>query len=63
MTGTAGHRGASVACRGGAFTGWIDCQKGNLIYRHYGNRAVSGGVSTTWCDLNGAVTAAGVITD
>ncbi|MFJ1897781.1 MULTISPECIES: hypothetical protein [unclassified Streptomyces] len=61
LTGSAGHHGASVSCTGGAFTGFIDCYKaGYGTYRHFGNRAVSGGTSTTWCDIGADVTAAGV---
>lgn len=62
LTGGGGHRGASVTCRGGAFTGWTDCKKDSLIYRHHGNRAFSGGTSTMWCDVHATVVAAGVMT-
>ncbi|MHC3818114.1 hypothetical protein [Streptomyces sp. DT9] len=61
LTGSAGHHGASVSCTGGAFTEFIDCYKaGYGTYRHFGNRAVSGGTSTTWCDIGADVTGVGV---
>lgn len=61
LTGSGGHRGASVSCTGGAFTEFIDCYKaGYGTYRHFGNRAVSGGTSTTWCDIGADVTRVGV---
>ncbi|MFF3260936.1 hypothetical protein ACFYWO_17405 [Streptomyces sp. NPDC002932] len=61
LTGSAGHHGASISCTGGAFTQFIDCYKaGYGTYRHFGNRAVSGGTSTTWCDIGADVTGVGV---
>ncbi|MFF3174436.1 hypothetical protein ACFVQ0_17665 [Streptomyces sp. NPDC057900] len=61
LTGSGGHHGASVSCTGGAFTEFIDCYKaGYGTYRHFGNRAVSGGTSTTWCDIGADVTKVGV---
>ncbi|MEV0783178.1 hypothetical protein AB0I52_09370 [Streptomyces sp. NPDC050423] len=61
LVGSAGHHGASISCTGGAFTEFIDCYKpGYGTYRHFGNRAVSGGTSTTWCDTGADVTAVGV---
>ncbi|MGW0672342.1 hypothetical protein [Streptomyces sp. NPDC002746] len=61
LTGSAGHHGASISCTGGAFTEFIDCYKaGYGTYRHFGNRAVSGGTSTTWCDIGADVTGVGV---
>ncbi|MFI5756202.1 hypothetical protein [Streptomyces sp. NPDC051569] len=62
VTGSAGHKGVALTCGGGAFTGWVDCKKGGLIYTHYGNRAVSGGTSTTWCDLQGDPVGWGLVT-
>ncbi|MGC5345309.1 hypothetical protein ACPXCE_22825 [Streptomyces sp. DT24] len=60
LTGSGGHRGASIRCTGSSFTGVIDCYKpGYGTYRHFGNRAASGGTSTTWCDLNATVSFAG----
>ncbi|MFE4589348.1 hypothetical protein [Streptomyces laurentii] len=57
VTGSAGHKGASVTCTGGAFTAYVDCERtdNGYQYRHFGNRAVSGGTSTVWCDLNARV--------
>ncbi|MFJ6465770.1 hypothetical protein ACIQM0_32885 [Streptomyces sp. NPDC091387] len=61
LVGSAGHHGASISCTGGAFTEFIDCNKpGYGTYRHFGNRAVSGGTSTTWCDIGADVTTVGV---
>ncbi|MBO0918541.1 hypothetical protein [Streptomyces laculatispora] len=61
LVGSAGHHGASISCTGGAFTEFIDCFKpGYGTYRHFGNRAVSGGTSTTWCDIGADVTTVGV---
>ncbi|MFI1016326.1 hypothetical protein [Streptomyces sp. NPDC020965] len=61
-TGSGGHHGASIRCFGGSFTGFVDCHKpGHPVYRHYGNRAGSGGTSTTWCDLGARVVAAGAV--
>ncbi|MCZ0983528.1 hypothetical protein O1L60_42760 [Streptomyces diastatochromogenes] len=56
FTGSGGHAGASVRCVGSAFTGKIVCYKpGYGNYTHYGNRAESGGTSTTWCDLGATI--------
>ncbi|MEU0234439.1 MULTISPECIES: hypothetical protein [unclassified Streptomyces] len=61
LVGSGGHHGASISCTGSAFTEFIDCYKsGYGTYRHFGNRAVSGGTSTTWCDVNATVTHVGV---
>ncbi|MEU2409048.1 hypothetical protein ABZ609_32750 [Streptomyces rubiginosohelvolus] len=61
MVGNGGFHGASIRCTGSAFTEFIDCYKpGYGTYRHFGNRAVSGGTSTTWCDLGATVTHVGV---
>ncbi|MGW7413440.1 hypothetical protein [Streptomyces sp. NPDC054863] len=60
LTGSGGHKGASIRCSGSSFTGVIDCYKpGYGTYRHFGNRASSGGTSTTWCDLGATVVFAG----
>ncbi|MEU7160359.1 hypothetical protein [Streptomyces chrestomyceticus] len=60
LVGSGGHHGASIRCTGSSFTGYIDCYKaGYGTYRHFGNRAAAGGTSTTWCDLNAKVVAAG----
>lgn len=57
LTGSGGHHGASIVCYNGSFTGVIDCQKPDgYTYTHFGNRAMSGGTSTTWCDLDAVVT-------
>ncbi|MEW2411074.1 hypothetical protein [Streptomyces griseoviridis] len=55
LTGSGGHKGASVSCTGGAFTASIVCDKQGYRYVHFGNRAVSGGTSTVWCDLGAYV--------
>ncbi|MER7968387.1 hypothetical protein ABTX35_05110 [Streptomyces sp. NPDC096080] len=55
LTGSAGHKGASVSCTGGSFTASVVCDKQGYRYTHFGNRAVSGGTSTVWCDLGAAV--------
>ncbi|MFE2476116.1 hypothetical protein [Streptomyces sp. NPDC059389] len=41
------HEGAATTCTGGAFTGWIDCRRydNGYVYRHFGNRALSGGTT------------------
>ncbi|MFE3825859.1 hypothetical protein [Streptomyces sp. NPDC059092] len=59
LTGSGGHKGAAITCKGSTFTGVIDCKKGDLVYRHFGNRAGSGGTSTVWCDLGAQVVFAG----
>ncbi|MEV7426274.1 hypothetical protein [Streptomyces sp. NPDC091212] len=59
QTGSGGHKGAAITCNGSTFTGIIDCKKGDLVYRHFGNRAASGGTSTVWCDLGAQVIFAG----
>ncbi|RDG39031.1 hypothetical protein [Streptomyces corynorhini] len=59
LTGSGGHKGAAITCQGSTFTGVIDCKKGDLVYRHFGNRAASGGTSTVWCDLGAQVVFAG----
>ncbi|GAA2815362.1 hypothetical protein [Streptomyces showdoensis] len=61
ITGSAGHKGANIRCTGGSFTGVIDCQRTDTgyTYRHFGNRAGSGGTSTVWCDLTARVIYAG----
>ncbi|MDX3854656.1 hypothetical protein [Streptomyces sp. AK02-01A] len=59
VTDNGGHRGVAITCRGDSFTGWVRCQKGELTYKQYGNRALSGGLSTTWCDQDGVPVAAG----
>ncbi|MCS0637023.1 hypothetical protein NX801_15400 [Streptomyces sp. LP05-1] len=60
LVGSGGHHGASIRCTGGAFTEFIECDKSGYIYTHFGNRALSGGTSTTWCDLNAVVRRVGV---
>ncbi|WP_406349242.1 hypothetical protein OHA44_36875 [Streptomyces sp. NBC_00144] len=55
LTGSAGHKGAKVTCTGAAFTASVVCDKQGYQYRHFGNRAVSGGTSTVWCDLGAYV--------
>ncbi|MFJ2176722.1 hypothetical protein ACIOHE_27985 [Streptomyces sp. NPDC087851] len=59
LTGSGGHKGAAITCNGSTFTGVVDCKKGDLVYRHFGNRAASGGTSTVWCDLGAQVVFAG----
>ncbi|MFF5566075.1 hypothetical protein ACFY7Z_05865 [Streptomyces sp. NPDC012623] len=59
VTGSGGHKGAAVTCQGATFTGFADCEKPGLVYRHFGNRVASGGTSTVWCDLGAQVRAAG----
>ncbi|MCX4681929.1 hypothetical protein OG413_42795 [Streptomyces sp. NBC_01433] len=55
------HKGAAITCTGGSFTGIIDCKRTDTgaVYRHFGNRASSGGTSTVWCDVNAKVIWAG----
>jgi hypothetical protein len=61
LTESGGHRGAAIRCDGQMFTGFIDCKMPDgYTYRHFGNPALSGGTSTTWCDLNAVVINAGV---
>ncbi|MFJ3709506.1 hypothetical protein OG204_01645 [Streptomyces sp. NBC_01387] len=55
LTGSGGHKGARVTCTGAAFTASVVCDKQGYQYRHFGNRAVSGGTSTVWCDLGAYV--------
>ncbi|MEU3184534.1 hypothetical protein ABZ707_10025 [Streptomyces sp. NPDC006923] len=59
VTDNSGHRGVAITCRGDLFTGWVRCQKGELVYVRYGNRATSGGLSTVWCEQDGVPVAAG----
>lgn len=65
ITGAKGHRGANVRCTGlgNFFTGFVDCKRtdNGFVYRHFGNRAANGGVSTVWCDYNAVVIAHGGI--
>lgn len=54
--------GKSIQCSGGSFTGWVRCKKGaSEYYTHFGNRAGSGGVSTTWCDIDGTPSSWGYV--
>ncbi|GHA89723.1 hypothetical protein [Streptomyces termitum] len=57
ITGSGGHRGASITCTGSSFTGVADCRRtdNGYTYRHFGNRVPSGGTSTVWCDLGATV--------
>ncbi|MBT2386803.1 hypothetical protein [Streptomyces sp. ISL-11] len=57
VRGSGGHYGSAITCNGGSFTGVIDCRRfdNGYVYRHFGNRVLSGGTSTVWCDLNAGV--------
>ncbi|GAB3443060.1 hypothetical protein [Actinophytocola sediminis] len=61
LVGSQGHHGAAISCHGAPFTGVIDCRivESGYIYRHFGNRAGDGQVSTTWCGLGAEVVFAG----
>ncbi|MEV5508161.1 hypothetical protein [Streptomyces orinoci] len=59
LRGANGH-GASITCHGSPFREYVICHRpdGHLYFR-LGNRALSGGTSTAWCDRSGEVIEAG----